>query len=95
VICVLQVELEGTIAALEETEVKATSATKQVNALTGQLQDTQEMLQEETQQKLALQTKARSAEDRCEVLQDQLEEEEDHRKNLEGKINLLNVQVSK
>ena len=90
---VWQAELEATISALEDTDAKATSSVKQVSTLSSQLQDAQEMLQEETRQKLALQTKARGAEDRCEVLQDQLEEEEDSKKALEGKINTLNIQV--
>lgn len=79
--------------ALEDAEAKATSATKQVNAMSAQLQDAQEMLQEETRQKLAVQTKLRSAEDKCESLQDLLEEEEDQRKTLETKVNQLNSQV--
>lgn len=61
--------------------------------LDSQLADSQDMLQEETRQKLAVQSKLRLAEDKLEGLADQLEEEEDAKHNLESKCSTLSAQI--
>lgn len=58
------------------------------------LSDVQELLQEETRQKLNLSTKLRQVEDEKNSLQEQLEEETEAKQNLERHISTLNVQVT-
>lgn len=53
----------------------------------------QELLQEETRQKLSLSTRLRQMEDEQTGLQEMLEEEEESRRNLEKQISTLNAQV--
>lgn len=53
----------------------------------------QELLQEETRQKLNLSTKLRQMEDEKNGLQEQLEEEVEAKQNLERQLSTLNVQV--
>lgn len=53
----------------------------------------QELLQEETRQKLSLSTRMRQMEDEQNSLQEMLEEEEEKAKNLEKQISTLNTQV--
>lgn len=53
----------------------------------------QELLQEETRQKLNLSAKLRQTEDEKNGLQDQLEEEVEAKQNLERHISMLNTQV--
>lgn len=53
----------------------------------------QELLQEETRQKLNLSTKLRQMEDEKNGLQEQLEEEVEAKQNLERQVSTLNVQV--
>ena len=64
-----------------------------MSSLETQLTDAQEMMQEETRQKLGVQSRLRQFEEKVENIQDQLEEEEEHRKGLEAKNNALNTQV--
>lgn len=53
----------------------------------------QELLQEETRQKLNVSTKLRQLEDERNSLQEQLDEEMEAKQNLERHISTLNVQV--
>lgn len=53
----------------------------------------QELLQEETRQKLSLSTRLRQMEDEQTSLQEMLEEEEETRRNVEKQISTLNAQV--
>ena len=62
-------------------------------SLEGQAADSQEILQEETRQKLAAQSRVRQLEEAMEAAQDQLEEEEEARRALENKITHLNASV--
>ena len=66
---------------------------KQITSLEAQLADTHEMMQEETRQKLALQSKLRAAEEAADGVQEQLEEEEEAKRQLESKLSQLNIQV--
>lgn len=53
----------------------------------------QELLQEETRQKLNVSTKLRQLEDERNSLQEQLDEETEAKQNLERHISTLNIQV--
>lgn len=53
----------------------------------------QELLAEETRQKLQLSTKLRQAEDDKNSLQEQLEEEMEAKRNVERHVSTLNIQV--
>lgn len=53
----------------------------------------QELLTEETRQKLQLSTKLRQAEDDKNSLQEQLEEEMEAKRNVERHVSTLNIQV--
>lgn len=53
----------------------------------------QEVLQEETRQKLALNTRLRQLEDDQNSLKEQLEEEEEAKRNLEKQLNTMQAQV--
>lgn len=50
-------------------------------------------MQEETRDKLALNSRLRQIESEKQTLQDQLEEEEEAKRNLEKQLSVLNVQV--
>lgn len=53
----------------------------------------QEVLQEETRQKLALNTRLRQLEDDQNSLKEQLEEEEEAKRNLEKQLSTMQAQV--
>lgn len=53
----------------------------------------QELVQEETRQKLNIATKLRQVEDEKNGLQEQLDEETEVKQNLERHISTLNIQV--
>ena len=79
---------------LEESDHKNTMLEKQFTTMESQLADAQEAVQEETRQKLSLQTRLRQAEEKADNLQDALEEEEEAKKALETKMNTLNVSLN-
>ena len=87
----LQSELEVVNNQLEEHEHKASVLGKQCATLESQLADAQETVQDETRQKLQLQTRVRQAEEKADSLQDALEEEEEAKRALETKNNALQV----
>ena len=93
VMFVLQAELEQSSGAFEEADMKAATLAKHMSSMESQLADSQEMQQEETRQKLALQTRLRQAEEGNVTLQDQLEEEEEGRKAAEAKLATVTSQV--
>ena len=93
IVC-FQAELEQVLAQFEEADAKCSALSKNSSSLDSQLTDAQELAQEETRQKLAVQSKLRQAEDKMEGLEDQLEQEEESRRAVENKLNNLNVQVS-
>uniref|UniRef100_A0A8D3EBQ9 Myosin heavy chain 11 n=1 Tax=Scophthalmus maximus TaxID=52904 RepID=A0A8D3EBQ9_SCOMX len=90
----VQVELEGVTNLLNEAEGKNIKLSKDVASFTSQLQDTQELLAEETRQKLQFSTKLRQAEDDKNNLQEQLEEEMEAKRNVERHVSTLNIQLS-
>lgn len=91
----LQNELENVAAQWEEADQKASLLSKQVGGLETQLSDNQELLAEETRLKLSVQSRLRQVEEKVESLQDQLEEEEEAKRNLESKLTIFSQQVIK
>uniref|UniRef100_A0A673B7D5 Myosin, heavy chain 11a, smooth muscle n=1 Tax=Sphaeramia orbicularis TaxID=375764 RepID=A0A673B7D5_9TELE len=89
-----KVELESVTSLLNEAEGKNIKLSKDVTSLTSQLQDSQELLAEETRQKLQFSTKLRQAEDEKNSLQEQLEEEMEAKRNVERHVSTLNIQLS-
>lgn len=78
---------------LEQTDTKAIQLAQRVSSLEAQLTDSQETSQEETRQKLALQSRLRQVEDEKESLHERLEEEEEAKKALEKQVADLNQKV--
>ena len=64
-----------------------------MSSLEAQLQDSQEISQEETRQKLGLQSRLRQAEDDKESAQERMEEEEEAKKALERQVTDINQKV--
>eukprot|EP00064_Thunnus_orientalis_P007044 superscaffoldBa00000761_g7063 len=89
-----KVELESVTNLLNEAEGKNIKLSKDVSSLSSQLQDSQELLAEETRQKLQFSTKLRQAEDDKNSLQEQLEEEMEAKRNVERHVSTLNIQLS-
>uniref|UniRef100_A0A673HDW0 Myosin-11-like n=1 Tax=Sinocyclocheilus rhinocerous TaxID=307959 RepID=A0A673HDW0_9TELE len=89
-----QVELESVTNLLNEAEGKNIKLSKDVASLTSQVQDTQELLAEETRQKLQFSTKLRQMEDDRNALQEQLEEEAEAKRNVERHVSTLNIQLA-
>ncbi|PWA15527.1 hypothetical protein CCH79_00014746 [Gambusia affinis] len=102
----LQTELDNVSALLEDAERKGIKMAKDVSGLESQLQDaqvtlgtstlhsTQELLQEETRQKLNLSSRLRQLEEEKAALQEQQEEDEEARKNLEKQLLSVQAQLS-
>jgi myosin protein heavy chain len=90
----LQAELETVQSAYEKADTKAAVLTKQVATIEAQLVEAQENLQEETRQKLASQARQRQAEEEAASLREQIEEDEESRKQLESKIVTLTMQLA-
>ncbi|XP_013779485.1 myosin heavy chain, non-muscle-like [Limulus polyphemus] len=86
-------ELEAVNSQLEDMDSKATQAAKSTSTLEGQLNEAQDLLQEETRQKLALSSKLRQLESDKDNLQEQLEEEEEAKKNLEKQVSTMSQQM--
>lgn len=86
----LQQESENITQQLEDAELKASAALKAANAMESQLTESQQLLEEETRQKLALSSKLRQLESEKEALQEQLEDDEEAKKSFEKKIAELN-----
>ena len=68
---------------------RASAAVKSQSTLESQLSETQAALEEETKLKLALSSKLRQLEADKESLRDQLEEEEESKRNLEKQVGKL------
>jgi myosin protein heavy chain len=89
----LQQESDQLTAQLEDAETKASAAIKSASTIESQLSESQQLLEEETRQKLALSSKLRQIESEKEALQEQLEEDEEQRKNFEKKMTELTLQM--
>ncbi|XP_062304310.1 myosin-9-like isoform X2 [Osmerus eperlanus] len=90
----LQLELDNSNSMLSAVEGKSIKASKDCSAVESQLQDVQELLQEETRQKLSFSTRLRQMEDDQHNLRDLLEEEEEAKKNMEKQVFTLQAQLA-
>jgi myosin protein heavy chain len=70
-----------------------TIAIKSQTTIEQQLIEVQALLEEETRQKLALSSRLRQADSERESLQNQLEDEEESKRQLEKQISSLNIQL--
>jgi ABC-type enterochelin transport system substrate-binding protein len=86
--------LESIQSSFEKADTRSSTLAKQTSTLEAQLTEQQENLREETRQKLAALARLRQIEEEAAASRDQLEEEEENRKQLEAKIATLNVQVN-
>ncbi|KAI7697597.1 Myosin heavy chain [Sarcoptes scabiei] len=82
----VQQELESTLNQLEKYEKSASQSEKNAITLKVQVTELQELLAEETKQKLSLQSRLRQIEADKETLYEQIEEEEKNKKVLENKL---------
>ena len=93
IIIKFQSEIENTVAQYEEAEAKSSTLSKQLASLESQINDVQESMLEETRQKLSAQTKYKHAEEKCDILQDQLEEKDYMYRTLEQKASNSQTQI--
>ncbi|XP_050326930.1 myosin heavy chain, non-muscle isoform X3 [Bactrocera neohumeralis] len=89
----LQQEAENITNQLEEAELKASTAIKSASNMESLLTEAQQLLEEETRQKLSLSSKLRQLESEKEALQEQLEEDEESKRNYERKLAELTAQM--
>merc|ERR1712048_265604 len=76
----LLVELESMANALSDAENKAVTSTRNADGLETQLSEVQAMCEDETRQKLQLQSRFKALEKEREAMAEQLEEEEESKK---------------
>ncbi|CAB1350324.1 unnamed protein product, partial [Coregonus sp. 'balchen'] len=93
-ISLFQSELDSVSSLLNEVEGKNIKLSKDVTSLGTQLQDSQELLAEETRQKLNLSGRLRQTEDDRNNLLEQLEEETEAKRGVERQASNLNMQLS-
>merc|ERR1719159_12915 len=79
--------------ALSEAESKKGLAVKNTEALESQLGEANALLEEETRQKLAINSKLRNLEQAKEAMAEQLEEEEESKRQLEKNLADLKTQL--
>ncbi|XP_052434246.1 myosin-10 isoform X4 [Carassius gibelio] len=90
----LQSELESLSSSLSSSESKSHRLSKEVSSLESQLHDVQDLLQEETRQKLALGSRVRALEEEKAGLMERLEEEEEKTRELTRQIQNHTQQLS-
>ncbi|XP_059423424.1 myosin-10 isoform X7 [Carassius carassius] len=90
----LQSELESLSSSLFSSESKSHRLSKEVSSLESQLHDVQDLLQEETRQKLALGSRVRALEEEKAGLMERLEEEEEKTRELTRQIQNHTQQLS-
>uniref|UniRef100_A0A673G0M2 Myosin-10-like n=1 Tax=Sinocyclocheilus rhinocerous TaxID=307959 RepID=A0A673G0M2_9TELE len=90
----LSSELESLSSSLSSSESKSHRLSKEVSSLESQLHDVQELLQEETRQKLALGSRVRALEEEKAGLMERLEEEEEKTRELTRQIQNHTQQLS-
>lgn len=81
-----QAEIESMSTQLEQSDIKVIQLGQKTASLESQLADAQELTQDETRAKLALQAKLRLESEEKEALKDRLEEEEEAKKTLEKQV---------
>uniref|UniRef100_A0A3B3SL12 Myosin, heavy chain 14, non-muscle n=1 Tax=Paramormyrops kingsleyae TaxID=1676925 RepID=A0A3B3SL12_9TELE len=90
----LQSEIESLSASLSASESKSLRLSKEVSSLESQLHDAQELLQDETRQKLALGSRVRGLEEERAGLMERVEEEEERVKELNRQIQTHTQQLA-
>ncbi|KAK7147744.1 hypothetical protein R3I94_010310 [Phoxinus phoxinus] len=90
----LQSELESLSSSLSSSDSKSHRLHKEVSSLESQLHDVQELLQEETRQKLTLGSRVRALEEEKTGLMERLEEEEEKTRELTRQIQNHTQQLS-
>ncbi|XP_039550441.1 myosin-10 isoform X4 [Pimephales promelas] len=90
----LQSELESLSSSLASSDSKSHRLNKEVSSLESQLHDMQELLQEETRQKLTLGSRVRALEEEKTGLMERLEEEEEKTRELTRQIQNHTQQLS-
>merc|ERR1711868_309447 len=89
----LVTELDLMSTSLSEAESKKGHAVKTTEALESQLGEANALLEEETRQKLALNSKLRNLEQAKEAMSEQLEEEEESKRQLEKALADVKTQL--
>lgn len=89
----VQQEADTLASQLEDAETKASAAIKSASTMEAHLTESQQLLEEETRQKLALSSKLRQLETEREALQEQLDEDEERKKSYEKKMAELTYQM--
>lgn len=90
----LQAELEQACIQLEQLDTKSLQLSQRVSSLEAQLADTQDICQEETRQKLSLQSKLRQADEERDAAVEKQEEAEEAKHVLEKQVAELSQKVS-
>uniref|UniRef100_A0A8B9LAH1 Myosin, heavy chain 11b, smooth muscle n=1 Tax=Astyanax mexicanus TaxID=7994 RepID=A0A8B9LAH1_ASTMX len=93
-VCIWKISLDSVTALLNEAEGKNIKLSKDVSTLNSQLHDAQELLAEETRQKLNVSTRLRQVDEERNGLLEQLEEESEARRNVERHVSSLNTQLT-
>merc|ERR1719309_1514551 len=86
--------MEAMSLSLRDAEQRAVQASKATDGLESQLSETSAALEEETRQKLAMNSKLRALEQEKEHMYEQLEEEESRAKMLEKQLTTASQQLT-
>ena len=79
----------------EEADARGNLLSEQVTSLESQVAAIQDTMNEETRQKLSAQSTLRHAEEKVKLTQDHLKAEEEQRRAMDQKINILTTEVSR
>ncbi|KAK1795182.1 hypothetical protein P4O66_010359, partial [Electrophorus voltai] len=90
----LQMEIESLSNSLASSDSKSLRLSKEVSSLESQLHDAQELLQDETRQKLALGSRVRALEEEKAALVERVEEEEQKSRELTRQIQTYTQQLA-
>uniref|UniRef100_A0A8C4ZJD4 Myosin-9 n=1 Tax=Gadus morhua TaxID=8049 RepID=A0A8C4ZJD4_GADMO len=90
----VSVPSRGVVSLLSAAESNGIKASKDCSFVESTLADTQELLQEETRQKLAVNTRLRQLEDEQHNLREMLEEEEESKRSVEKQVATLQTQLA-
>uniref|UniRef100_A0A4W4H0V1 Myosin, heavy chain 14, non-muscle n=1 Tax=Electrophorus electricus TaxID=8005 RepID=A0A4W4H0V1_ELEEL len=90
----LQMEIESLSSSLASSDSKSLRLSKEVSSLESQLHDAQELLQDETRQKLALGSRVRALEEEKAALVERVEEEEQKSRELTRQIQTYTQQLA-
>ncbi|XP_053090908.1 myosin-10 isoform X2 [Pangasianodon hypophthalmus] len=90
----LQLEIDSLSSSLSASDSKSHRLSKEVSSLESQLHDAQELLQDETRQKLALGSRVRALEDEKAALTERVEEEEGKTRELTRQIQTYTQQLA-